>query len=389
MFARFSAILVLLGVLGDDTLAGHSGFPVAITAGPLPQPVMVNGRNHLVYELHLTNVAPIPIELLTLDIFGDDESKRLASYRDQALEKLLAPAQNLLTSVKPEEAAKARTVAEGGSVVIFLDLALDGKVQSPRQLRHRFFFSIRGNPDLERTVNGPIIAVGRDALPVLHAPLRGSGWVAFNALANVDHRRAFQAVDGKLCIAQRFAIDWMRLDADGHLFKGDSKLNTNFYGYSAEALAVADARVSDVRNNVPENGGSNERSTRNVTVDSAVGNYVTLDLGRKHFALYAHLQPGSIKVKVGDQVKTGQVLGLVGNSGNSDAPHLHFQLMDDNSPLGAEGMPYELTDFTQKGTVNSAETLLESAQPWHANPEDQPVVHRQEFPVNNAVVTFR
>jgi hypothetical protein len=389
MFARFLAILSILGAFSSDALANHSGFPVAITAGPLPQPVMVNGRNHLVYELHLTNVAPIPIELLILDIFGDDESKPLASYHDKALEKLLTPAQNLLTSVTDKEAAKARTVAEGGSVVIFLDLALDANIPPPRQVRHRFFFSIRNNPDLERTVNGPIIDVVRDPLLILHAPLRGSGWIAFNALANVDHRRAFQTVDGKLCIAQRFAIDWMRLDADGRLFKGDSKSNTNFYGYGAEALAVADARVSDVRDNVPDNGGSNERNTRHVTVDSAVGNYVTLDLGRRHFALYAHLQPGSIKVKVGDEIKTGQVLGLVGNSGNSDAPHLHFQLMDDNSPLGAEGMPYGLTDFTQTGTVKSAETLLQSGESWHANPEDKPTVYRQEFPVNNAIVTFR
>jgi hypothetical protein len=389
MLARVSAILLVLGVVGGDVLAGHSGFPIAITTGPLPQPVMVNGRNHLVYELHLTNVAPIPIELLTLGIFGDDESKPLASYDGEALERLLAPAQNLLTSVTPEEAARVRTVAEGGTIVIFLDLALDANVQPPRQLRHRLFFSIRSNPDLERTVNGPIISVVHDSPPVLHSPLRGSGWIALNALANYDHRRAFQTADGKLCIAQRFAIDWMRLDANGRLFKSDSKSNTNFYGYGAEVLAVADARVSDVRDNVPDNGGSNERKTRHVTVDSAVGNYVTLDLGRRHFALYAHLKPGSIKVKVGDQIRTGQVLGLVGNSGNSDAPHLHFQLMDDNSPLGAEGMPYELTEFTQTGTVKSAETLVESGQPWHANPEDTPIVHRQEFPINNVVVTFR
>ena len=52
-------------------------------------------------------------------------------------------------------------------------------------------------------------------------------------------------------------------------------------------------------------------------------------------------------------------------------------------------MPYELIDFTQTGTVNNAETLLESGQPWHANPEDKPVLHRQEFPTNNAVITFR
>jgi murein DD-endopeptidase MepM/ murein hydrolase activator NlpD len=58
--------------------------------------------------------------------------------------------------------------------------------------------------------------------------------------------------------------------------------------------------------------------------------------------MYAHFQPGSIRVKVGDKVSPGQVLGLVGNSGNSSEPHLHFQLMDRNSPLGSEGLPYKM-----------------------------------------------
>jgi murein DD-endopeptidase MepM/ murein hydrolase activator NlpD len=56
------------------------------------------------------------------------------------------------------------------------------------------------------------------------------------------------------------------------------------------------------------------------------GNYVLLDIGGGRFASYAHFQPNSLKVKVGDRVKLGQVLGLVGNSGNSDLPHLHFHI---------------------------------------------------------------
>jgi hypothetical protein len=80
-----------------------------------------------------------------------------------------------------------------------------------------------------------------------------------------------------------------------------------------------------------------------VTVDSAAGNYLTLDLGSGRFALYAHLQPGSLKVKLGDHVNAGQALARLGNSGNSDAPHLRFQSTDGNSPMGSEGIPYELS----------------------------------------------
>ena len=50
-------------------------------------------------------------------------------------------------------------------------------------------------------------------------------------------------------------------------------------------------------------------------------------------AVYAHLKPGSVKVKAGDKVKAGEVIGLLGNTGGSLAPHLHFHIV--NGPEGA------------------------------------------------------
>ena len=69
------------------------------------------------------------------------------------------------------------------------------------------------------------------------------------------------------------------------------------------------------------------------------------------YAFYAHLQPGSLKVKLGDKVRRGQVVGLVGNSGNSTEPHLHFHVSDANSPLGCEGLPYALDAFEVQGRI--------------------------------------
>jgi hypothetical protein len=127
--------------------------------------------------------------------------------------------------------------------------------------------------------------------------------------------------------------------------------------------------------------------SRVITVDSAVGNYVTLDLGHGRFALYAHLQPGSLRVKVGDNVKAGQALALIGNSGNSDAPHLHFQLTDGNSPMGSEGIPHGFETFTQLGVIDGPD-VLDSGKAWPPNAGEKPVVHHREFPVDNGVVTF-
>ena len=296
----------------------------------------------------------------------------------------------MLVSVEPTDRGDKRgQIGEGHGAVIFVDLMLDAGARVPVELRHRFTFDIKGNAALCRTINGPVVAVVRQPTPVLHAPLSGTAWIAFNALTSYDHRRALQAVDGRMRIAQRFAIDWMRLGPDGRLFHGDAKSDDNFYGYGAEVLAVADARVSDLRDGLPDNVGATERSSRVVTVDSAVGNHLTLDLGSGRFALYAHLQPGSLKVKLGDHVNAGQVLARLGNSGNSDAPHLHFQLTDGNSPMSSEGIPYELEVFTQLGVLGDQEGVLDKGQAWQPKAQEKPVVHRGEFPIDKAVVNFQ
>ncbi|MFG2249682.1 M23 family metallopeptidase [Spirillospora sp. NPDC048823] len=71
-----------------------------------------------------------------------------------------------------------------------------------------------------------------------------------------------------------------------------------------------------------------------------VGNSVVLDLGDGVYAVFAHVRRGSVRVKKGDRVRTGDVLGEVGNSGNSSEPHLHFHLMDRPRPVAAAGLPF-------------------------------------------------
>src|SRR5690349_5592768 len=94
-YARAIAVMfVLWGHLGLLAQA-HSSFPVEIVPGPAPQPVISNGRLHLLYELHLTNVAPIPVELVGLEVYAENASVPLASYRGAALSKMFADAESL------------------------------------------------------------------------------------------------------------------------------------------------------------------------------------------------------------------------------------------------------------------------------------------------------
>jgi murein DD-endopeptidase MepM/ murein hydrolase activator NlpD len=112
-----------------------------------------------------------------------------------------------------------------------------------------------------------------------------------------------------------------------------------------------------------------------------------LDLGNHRYAIYAHLQPGKLRVHLGEKVVAGQILGYLGNSGNSDEPHLHFQLMDANSPLGAEGIPYHYTSFTVTGVVADPDAL-DQGKPWPRPVKDAPTVRHRQFPVDNAVIDF-
>ena len=144
----------------------------------------------------------------------------------------------------------------------------------------------------------------------------------------------------------------MRLGDGLATFSGDPKRNESYFLFGAEVVAAAPGRIVATRDDVPENTPPGTRP--GIGPNDLAGNFVNQDLGGGRFALYGHMQPGSLRVKPGDQVVAGQVLGLVGNTGNSSEPHLHFQVMDSRggpSNLGAEGLPYVFDAFRLEGRV--------------------------------------
>jgi murein DD-endopeptidase MepM/ murein hydrolase activator NlpD len=128
-------------------------------------------------------------------------------------------------------------------------------------------------------------------------------------------------------------------------FTGDSKDNRNYRAYGADVLAVADATVARIKDGIRENTPGEDPDGAFITDDAELGNYIILDLGGGNSCLYAHLQPGTLRVKAGDRVKRGQTLGLLGNSGSSTEPHLHFQVMNGTSLVDPEGIPYLIDSF--------------------------------------------
>jgi murein DD-endopeptidase MepM/ murein hydrolase activator NlpD len=232
---------------------------------------------------------------------------------------------------------------------------------------------------------------------VIGPPLEGDRWLAANGPDNTTgHRRALIALAGQGRISQRYAIDWIQLYEDGRTWKDDPLKNANYRCYGARALAVADGIVADTHDGVPENvPGATSRAVP-ITPITLGGNYILLDLGDGAFAYYAHLQPGSLKVKKGDAVQRGQLLGLVGNSGNSTEPHLHFHLADRNAAIDSEGLPYAFDTFDLQAppdrvTVSmksAGESLAIDAALMSTLASAPASTRRREIPMLNAIVRF-
>jgi murein DD-endopeptidase MepM/ murein hydrolase activator NlpD len=217
----------------------------------------------------------------------------------------------------------------------------------PASLDHRIRFRVEGDlQDTEIRYQGTPV---RKNVLRIRPPLRGDSWKATEGpSANNHHTAGALQVDGRIRVPQRFAIDFLRVYEDGAMYRGDPTDVHNYRCYGAEALAGSDALVVAVRDGIPENAGQSRTNVLPDRLDNLGGNRVILDLGGGLFAAYGHLQPGSIRVKEGNRVKPGDVLGLVGNSG-APVPHLHFQIMDGPGLLTSEGMPYVLDSFLHDG----------------------------------------
>jgi murein DD-endopeptidase MepM/ murein hydrolase activator NlpD len=89
-----------------------------------------------------------------------------------------------------------------------------------------------------------------------------------------------------------------------------------------------------------------------LTVENVEGNHTVLDIGNGAYVFYAHLIKGSLLVKVGDKVTKGQVIAKLGNTGNANASHLHFQVMNGPSAIASPGIPYVIDSFDYQGQIS-------------------------------------
>lgn len=178
-------------------------------------------------------------------------------------------------------------------------------------------------------------------------PVRGRWWNAAGPSFHSHHRWTPM---------EEFAFDLVRLGPDQTTHRRDGARFADYYSYGEPVFAAAPGRVVFVIADQQEDASvmrqrgetietyfarlQQDQMTRIARGAAGVGgNQIMIDHGNGEFSFYGHLQPGSVRVHVGDIVERGQRIAAVGSTGNSTEPHLHFHVCNSADPLMCRGIP--------------------------------------------------
>jgi urea transporter/murein DD-endopeptidase MepM/ murein hydrolase activator NlpD len=143
----------------------------------------------------------------------------------------------------------------------------------------------------------------------------------------------------------KHAWDFIITDSENNQYKGNGDQLTDYYCYDKAVIAPADGTVEHVDDDIPDN------KIGEVNIEENWGNTVIIKHADNLYSSLSHLKPGSLKVKQGDHIREGDMIGNCGNSGRSPYPHIHFQLQ--STPyIGSHTLHYPLSYYilhTEKG----------------------------------------
>ena len=371
------------GAQGDN---GRREVPVtALEVKGVGAPQVVkgtDGRRHVEYDLAITNKFTVDVALTSLTV-RRPRGGRLLRLDGEALAGVTSTVLGSMPTATVEPAQTVETV---------VDVVLRRGARVPARVAHRVDYAFPADALFHqligsRHVDGPVLRVERRRPIVVSPPLRGSGWMAINACCEPSSHRSFVlSANGDLVTPEVFAIDFIR-EQGGVVAEGDGSQNSQWVGHGEPIFAAAGGRVVRAVNDMPEIPPGlpvSENQTLS-TANSLGGNGVLIRMRRGVYALYGHMVTGSVRVRRGDRVETGQRLGLLGNSGNTSAPHLHFGLIDGHGRgglLSSNSLPFVIDRFSYGG----------QAEPSTTGPEvtitGTPRPVRNAHPLANSVANF-
>jgi Peptidase family M23 len=361
-----------------------------------PHPVLgSDGKYHLVYELQLTNANSFTWLINSIEVLNaEDHDQVFALFSGDTV----TPNNQIIPGRIPSD-----TLERSETSLFFINFSVDSLEDIPKRITHRLNITVPGGipdnflnflslppgtPELVQIIGEGAVRPA-DAL-VIGPPLKGTKWVAADGCCTSErHVRAVMPINGKLVISQRFAIDWEKLNDENRIFVGDPQDVTSYFAYGQEVLSVGEGRivlaVDKYEDQIPG------ELPPIIQLEEADGNFVVIDLGGGNFAFYAHMIKGSLTVEVGDYVTRGQVIGLVGNTGNTSAPHLHFHMMSGPSTFGSNGIPYMIYEYDLIGRATSIEAFDEAeanGTPLEIVPVASPGIHKDDLPLDVRIVNF-
>jgi hypothetical protein len=345
--------------------------PLVATTLDAPIPVRgSDGMTHVVYELEVRNASPREATITKVETIDPTRHVLHTLEGPELLERIVSiyPA---IPSESDDPSAIA-TVGPGRTVMLVMDGTYPSRDAVPDQFTHRFTSTLSPADPTNRlsrlygsvTERTGDVTLGEGEPVLLAPPLAGDHWVVGNGCcAASPHRRTVLPVDGHLSPFERFAIDWMRVNPSldpatlplpwmlPTITEGaDVTSNDSYLAYDEPLLAVADGTVVAVVDGRADTTPQTEFDYR--TLDEIGGNYLILDIGDGFYAFYAHVKSGTFEVEVGDRVEEGEVIGRLGNSGNSTEAHLHFHVGRQPTPFMVTNWPYEFTSFDVTGALD-------------------------------------
>jgi hypothetical protein len=325
----------------SDAQAQKPPMPIQIVIPTPPAAFRGDMQWRLCYEIYLTNLSSAAWTVQRIDVKNESDAPLLTVQGKELDGVLYHPALPLDSKGGP-----AAEISPGEAVIAYMWIDLAKGAPIPTHLQHQINVKHSGDKN-NYELDAPVTVVS-NKLPQIVPPLRGKDWVAISGPSNSSvHRRSMQVFEGTPRIAQRYAIDWVRIGTSGKTYHDDRGKNRNYYSYGAEVLAVADGVVVEVKDGIPEN---------TPPADSKDGT------------------PPAVKLAVD---MTGE-------------PHLHFQHMDRNSLLNSDGLPYYFSGFKLAGHISgdSEGQLTEAPMNLKVNHLPAPQAHHGDIPLENELVDF-
>jgi hypothetical protein len=343
----------------------HSPEPIAVKAS--------NGKWYLSYTLFITNHSFTDLTLISATVSGGPAKSILASYTNKELQEYYR--YRTLVPTPPRSVMPGSrfpdSLSSGRTAVLFFWLEKPAEVPVPDRLSHTLIFRKNKRVEILKDsvydIDSNIvlrhysIAVNKAKPVLISSPLKGKGWLCANGPAYNTNHQYLTIRDGQMRMAQRFAIDFKKVDKDSNSLPSpfpDTINNAMFYGYGQIVYAVESGTITDIKEGIPENvpqANGDFLPAVPIREETVAGNRITLKMDNGYYAFYAHLKTGSIRVKPGERVNKGQALGVLGNSGNAIGPHLHFHIGDRPSLNGSEGIPFIFDSFRLNGKKHTRE----------------------------------